>query len=66
MTIQQAIILGAVIIAVSIIGARVMAPYKMAGDTSIVWRINTVTGTVEPCNYSIDVSKAVAGNPRCR
>jgi hypothetical protein len=66
MTIPQAIIIGSLVIAASIIGARVIAPYALSSGTAVVWRINTITGTVELCNYQTDISNPVVGNLRCR
>ncbi len=66
MTIPQAIVVGSFIVAVSIIVARIIAPYELSSGTAVVWRINTITGAVELCNYQTDVSTPVTGNPRCR
>jgi hypothetical protein len=65
-TAPQAIILGSIIIAASIIGARVIAPYELASGTAIAWRINVVTGAVELCNFRTEVSDPTVSNPRCR
>jgi hypothetical protein len=66
MTIPQAILIAAGIIGASIIVARIVAPYTLSSGTAVVWRINTVTGSVELCNYSVDVSNPIVANPRCR
>jgi hypothetical protein len=66
MTIPQAIIVGAVIIGASIIAAKVIAPYEIASGTGIAWRINSITGSVELCNATIELGKPESGNPRCR
>jgi hypothetical protein len=52
MTIPQAIIAGAVIIAGAIIGSRFAPSYQMATFTSggsAVWRINAISGDVDVC-----------------
>ncbi len=59
MTTQQAILLGAAIVGLSIVGARVIAPYEIAagvgaGGNPFVWRANAMTGTVEFCRLSFD------------
>jgi hypothetical protein len=66
MTVPQAIIIAALIIAASIVGARIVAPYALSSGTAVVWRINTMTGAVELCNFQIEVSNPVVVNPRCR
>jgi hypothetical protein len=66
MTVTQAIIIGSVIIAISIVAARFLAPYQLSSGTAVVWRINTITGSVELCNFETEVSHPVTGNPRCR
>jgi hypothetical protein len=66
MTIPQAIIIGAFIVAASVVGSRLVAPYEITSGTAIAWRINTITGAVELCNASIDVSNPTTANPRCR
>jgi hypothetical protein len=66
MNAAQAILVGSVIVGLSIIGARVIAPYEVASGTAIAWRINTITGAVELCNMSIEVGNPVTGNPKCR
>jgi hypothetical protein len=65
MTIQQAILIGAVIVGGSIIAARVIAPYEIASGTAVLWRVNTITGTVQLCNFTLDVGNVDAAN-RCR
>lgn len=66
MTIPQAIIIGTLIVGASLIGARLIAPYEITSGTAMVWRINTITGAVELCNFQTDVSNPVVGNPHCR
>jgi hypothetical protein len=66
MTIPHAIVIGALIIAASIIVTRIIAPYQIASGTAIVWRVNTITGSVELCNIQTEVGNPITGNPRCR
>jgi hypothetical protein len=49
MTVQRAILIGSIIIGMSIVGARVIAPYEFTSGTALVWRLNTITGVVVPC-----------------
>jgi hypothetical protein len=65
MTIQQAILIGAIIVGGSIIAARVIAPYEIASGTAVLWRVNTLTGAVQLCNFTIEVGNVDASN-RCR
>ncbi|MGH7118770.1 MAG: hypothetical protein ACREFP_07245 [Acetobacteraceae bacterium] len=65
MTIQRAILIGAAIVGAAIICGRVVAPYQIASGTAVVWRINTLTGTVRLCNDIIYAGKG-DGLPRCR
>jgi hypothetical protein len=67
MTVQQAILIGAAIIGVSIIASRVIAPYQFssamgADGTLLVMRYNTITGDAQIC-----VPVAVKGQavPQC-
>lgn len=53
MTVPQAILAGAGIIGIAIIGSQLIAPYRIVSGPALVWRINTVTGEVSGCDYSI-------------
>ena len=64
MTVPQAIVIGAAIIAGAIIGAQIITPYRLASGTAIVWRLNAITGETVLCNFEINVRAADAGN-RC-
>ena len=54
MTSAQAIILGSIAIAASVLGARALAPYHIAAGKNldgspIVWRLNAITGKIQFC-----------------
>lgn len=66
MSIPNAIIVGSLAIAASIIGARFIAPYQLASGTAVVWRVNAITGAVELCNFQVNVDNPAVANPRCR
>jgi hypothetical protein len=68
MTTQQAILIGAVIIGVSIVGARAMAPYEFApaagaDGNPFIWRANVMTGGVEVCPLIPGSGRVVAQCP---
>ena len=48
-----AIVIGAVIIGLAILGSTLLAPYRLAASAEVAWRINTVTGDVQMCNYGV-------------
>ena len=50
MTIQQSILVGSIIIALVIIGAKIVAPYQISGfPNEFEWKLNTVTGQIQVC-----------------
>jgi hypothetical protein len=53
MTIPQAILAGAAIIASAIFGSQLLMPYRLASGPALVWRINSITGEISGCNYSM-------------
>lgn len=55
LTLPQSVVIGAALIAASIIGTTLVAPYRIASGTGIVWRVNSFTGKVQLCNFEIDV-----------
>ena len=67
MTPTQAILIGAILIGISIIAARVVAPYEIATGVDsqgnpLLWRANALTGDVQICP-AINVLKHV--EPKC-
>ena len=55
MTPTQAILIGATLISLSIVAARVIAPYEVApgvdaAGNAFLWRTNVVTGDVQTCH----------------
>jgi hypothetical protein len=64
-TVAQAVLIGASIIAASIIGTQVVSPYRLASGTAVVWRLNAITGEMKLCNMEINVRDPEAGNA-CR
>jgi hypothetical protein len=51
-TVQRAILIGAAIIAVAILGSQLIAPYRLAATPGYAYRINAITGTISECDYS--------------
>jgi hypothetical protein len=49
MTVQQAILIGAAIIAAAIVGVRALAPYEFSAEGGSIWRGNAITGDVRKC-----------------
>ena len=66
MTNPQAILIGAGVIALAVLGSRLIAPYQIVSGTAVVWRVNALTGKVELCNHTITIGSEVTGNPACR
>lgn len=44
-----AIVIGAAIIALGIVGAALVAPYRLQPVSAAMWRLNTVTGEARYC-----------------
>lgn len=53
LTMPRAIVLGALLIAGAVLWASRMAPYRLAGGESSLYRLNVVTGRVVTCNRVI-------------
>jgi hypothetical protein len=47
-------LIGAALIALSIVGAQLLAPYRVGGGTDGTWRLNAITGEMERCIFGID------------
>lgn len=65
----HAILVGAVLIGLSILGARVIAPYQIAMGNApngaiAIYRLNTFTGVVDVCGYKIQ-GMQLSANPQC-
>ena len=56
MTVQQAIMFGALVVGASIFGSRLVTPYQMATGPAFVWRMNTITGEMRECLGGLDQS----------
>jgi hypothetical protein len=52
MTTPHAILIGAAIIALSIIGTQLAMPYRMAAGADGTWRVNAMTGDVQICSIA--------------
>lgn len=62
MTPAHAILIGSVVIAASVLGARALAPYEIApgkdlDELPVVWRLNVMTGKIEFCT-AVNIVKA--------
>ena len=55
MTVQQSIVLAALILGASVIGSRLVAPYQLTSGPALLWRVNTITGEVRECLRELDV-----------
>jgi len=67
MTNQQALVIGAMIIGESILGARAMARYEFspamgADGNPFIWRSNVITGEVQSCRLMLESGRIV---PQC-
>ena len=58
MTVPQAIIAAAFLVALSVLGSALLTPYRVSSSTAGVWRINTITGGMELCSIGL-------GDKRC-
>lgn len=65
MIVPQAVLVGSLIIAGSIIGTKLMAPYQLSSGPAIVWRLNTVTGEFQVCDSSLTLMDRSV-QPICR
>jgi hypothetical protein len=68
MTPAQATLIGAILIGISIITARVIAPYEIAPGVDgqgnpLLWRANAITGDVQLC-AALNVIKHT--EPKCQ
>lgn len=68
MTTQNAIIAAALIIALSIIAGHFMSPYQISATRNaegnlFVWRVNTLSGTLELCRMVVGSSRKI--EPAC-
>ena len=55
MTLNSAILAGAAIVAAAILGAQLVAPYRLVHPLNEgYWRLNTVTGEARPCYREYD------------
>jgi hypothetical protein len=54
MTVQQSIVLAGLIVGMSIIGSRLVAPYQLTSGPAFLWRVNTITGQVRECLRGLD------------
>jgi|GEM_PF-5032838 len=64
MTVQQAILIGAGIIAASIVVTRAMAPYEFsagmgADGNPFVWRSNAITGDIQSCRLVLEGGRPI-------
>jgi hypothetical protein len=51
---SRAILVGAAMIAIALVAARIVAPYEIAsGPTAHVWRVNVITGTIRLCRIDL-------------
>lgn len=50
LTLPEAVVIGAVILAMSIIGSKLVAPYQISSGPSFLWRLNTITGDIRICS----------------
>jgi hypothetical protein len=58
MTVQQSILMGAVIIGACIILSQLATPYQMASGPALIWRLNRITGEVRECLRGLDARDA--------
>jgi hypothetical protein len=56
MTVQQAIMFGALVVGASIFGSRLVTPSQMAIGPAFIWRINTIKGEMRECLGGLDQS----------
>lgn len=54
-----AIVAGAAIIALSIVGSSLLTPYQVSSSPAGVWRINTITGDMQLCNIGLPGSRCM-------
>jgi hypothetical protein len=68
MTSAQATLIGAIVIGLAVVAARVIAPYEIAAGVDgqgnpLLWRINAITGDVQMCP-ALNVIKRT--EPKCQ
>jgi hypothetical protein len=52
MSADRAILVGAAIIGIAILGSQLITPYRVAAAPGRAYRINTMTGVISMCDYS--------------
>lgn len=52
LSVPVAIVIGSVIIGISIVGATVVAPYRLESFGAAVWKFNTITGAARYCTIN--------------
>lgn len=65
MPLSHALVVSATIVAASILGSKLIAPYQVStagiiGGYTFVWRVNTITGTVRLCKPASRASQIAA------
>lgn len=66
MELPRAVLIAAAMIAGAILGAPLIAPYRMsAAPGPPVWRLNTVTGTIDLCRVAVASQTPPAAIVRC-
>ncbi len=67
MTIQHSILTGSLIVALAIIGAKIIAPYQIAGvGGSFAVKINTLSGQLEVCGIQPGAYTGTGESHICR
>jgi hypothetical protein len=63
-TLPQAIVIGALIVAAGIVGSKMVAPYQIVNSRALlVWRLNTITGDVRVCDPYHRAQTERSGHP---